>query len=479
MNPPIHILFLARAAFLAWALGATLPLASQTAPSAHLPKENPATTSQPKENRMKPSSTSAPWDLSRCIHHALAHNLRIKQQEAARDQSAVELSTARWSRLPNLNGNVGQSFNFGRALQDDNTYGDRNTQSTSFSLSTGIPLFTGLRIPHTIALQKLNLKAAVEDLKKAQEDISIQVTSAYLQILFQEELVKVAQNQVALSREQLHRIEAFFANGKASKAEVSEAQARLAQDELSAVQADNNYQLALLELSQLLELPSPEGFSIATPDETAAFSPLSAPEDIYAEAVLRKPDIQAARYRLEGATHSVRIAQSAWYPQLSFGAGIGTNYYKLSGMENPSFSSQWHRNLSKYLQFSLSIPLFNRFETRNRVKSARIQRTALSWQLEESQKTLYKEIQQAYYNAVASESKYRSSRAASEASEDAFLLMSEKHANGQASATEYDEARTRWMQAISENIQAKYDYLFRTKILDFYRGVPLALPTDE
>lgn len=425
------------------------------------------------------TSASQPWDLSRCIAYALAHNLHIKQQESARDQSAVELSTARWSRLPSLNGNIGQSFNFGRALQDDNTYGDRNTQSTNFSVGTNVPLFTGLRIPHTIALQKLNLKAAIEDLKKAQEDISIQVTSAYLQILFQKELVQVAQNQVNLSREQLHRIEVFLANGKASEAEVSEARARVAQDELSAVQTDNNYRLSLLELSQLLELPSPEGFAIVSPDEEASFSPLSLPEEIYAEAVLHKPAIQAARYRLEGATHSLRIAQSAWYPQLNFGAGIGTNYYRLSGMDNPSFSSQWNRNLNKYLQFSLSIPLFNRFETRNRVRSARIQRTSLTWQLEEVQKSLYKEIQQAYYNAVASESKYRSSRVATEASEAAFRLMSEKYALGQANATEYDEARTRWMQATSEGIQAKYDYLFRTKILDFYRGVPLALPATE
>ena len=144
-------------------------------------------------------------------------------------------------------------------------------------------------------------------------------------------------------------------------------------------------------------------------------------------------------------------------------------------MENSSFSSQWHQNFNKYLQFSLSIPLFNRFDTRNRVKNARIQRTALSWRLEESKKTLFKEIQQAYYNAVAAESKFESSRTATDASEASFRLMSEKYANGKANATEYNEARTNWMKATSDMIQAKYDYLFRTKILDFYKGVPLAL----
>lgn len=422
-----------------------------------------------------PSLAQEQWDLKKCIDYAIEHNLSIKQQEATRDQNAVELNTAKWSRLPNLNGSVGQSFSFGRGLQADNTYADRNTQNTNFSLSTNVPLFTGLQIPNNIALSKLNLKAAIEDLNKAKEDISIQVTSSYLQILFDKELSKIAHTQVELSRELLKLKEAFFKNGKASEADVYEARARVAQDEMSAVQADNNYQLALLDLSQLLELPTPEGFSIISPNVEDNFETLSSPEDIYTDAVLNKPGIKAAQFRLQGAAKSIRIAQSAWYPQLNFGAGLSTNYYSISGTDNASFSSQWHQNLSKYLQFTLTIPLFNRFETRNRVKNARIQQSALSWRLEESKKTLFKEIQQAYYNAVAAESKYTSSRTATESAEASFRLMSEKYANGKATATEYNEMRTNWMKATSDMVQAKYDYLFRTKILDFYKGIPLTL----
>ena len=415
------------------------------------------------------------WSLQKCIEYAIEHNLSIKQQEASRNQSEVELNTAQWSRLPNLNGNVGQSFNFGRALQADNTYGNRNTASTNFSLGTNIPLFTGLQIPNSIALAKLNLKAATEDLKKAKEDISIQVASYYLQALFNEELSKVAQNQVKLSQEQLDRKVAFFKNGKASEAEVYEAKSRLAQDEMSAVQADNNYRLALLDLSQLLELPTPEGFTIAEPPTVEMNVQLSLPDEVYSQAMTNKPSIKAAQYRLEGAEKSIRIAQSGYYPQLSFGAGLSTNYCNMSGIEMASFSSQWHQNFNKYLQFSLSIPLFNRFATRNRVKSARIQKNALQWRLEESKKTLYKEIQQAYYNALAAEAKYRSSQSASEASEASFKLMSEKYANGKATATEYNEVRTLWMKALSDHIQARYEYIFRSKILDFYKGEPLEL----
>ena len=415
------------------------------------------------------------WDLQRCITHAIEHNLSIKQKEAARNQSEVELNTAQWSRMPNLNGNIGQSFNFGRALQADNTYGNRNTRNTNFSLGTNIPLFTGMQIPNNIALSKLNLKAATEDLAKAKEDISIQVASYFLQVLFNEELTKIARNQVALSQEQLDRKIAFFRNGKASEAEVLEAKSRLAQDQLSLVQAENNHQLALLDLSQLLELPSPEGFQINVPDIDNFSAHLTLPEEVYAQAMMNKPAIKAAQYRLQGAEKSIKIAQSGYYPQLSFGAGIGTNYYHLSGIENAPFSTQWDQNMNKYLQFSLSIPIFNRFQTRNRVKSARIQHTALSWQLEESKKALYKEIQQAYYNALAAESKYKSSQSANESAEASFRLMSEKYANGKASATEYNEMRTAWMKALSDGVQAKYEFVYRSKILDFYKGVPLTL----
>ena len=417
------------------------------------------------------------WDLEKCISHAIENNLNIKQQEASKEQSAVELSTAKWSRLPDLNGGDSHSFNFGRSIQADNTYKSLNTQNTSFNLNTSIPLFTGLKITNNIALAKLNLKAATEDLNKAKEDISIQVASAYLQVLFNEELAQVAHIQVELSKEMLVQKEEYFKNGKASEAEWLEAKSRVAQDQLSAVQADNNYKLSLLDLSQLLELPSPENFSIVSPtaEMEEYMESISSPADIYNQAILFKPSIKAAQYRLEGAAKSVKIAKSAYFPQLSFGAGLSTNYYKVAGMKNSLFGSQLRDNFSQYLGFQLTIPIFNRFGTRNQVRSARIQQNTLNWQLEDSKKALYKEIQQAYYNALGAESRYQSSITADKAAEASFNLMKEKYAEGKANATEYNESRTSWMKAISEKLQAKYDYIFRTKILDFYKGVPLTL----
>lgn len=416
------------------------------------------------------------WSLRRCIDYAIEHNINIRRTANAVEQSAVEANSAKWARLPNLNGSAGQSWNWGRtqtAVKNEDTgdystvYVNTNSQGSNLNLSTSIPLFTGLQIPNQYALAKLNLKAATADLAKAQEDIAINVASAYLQVLFNQELQQVAESQVELSLQQQARITRLADMGKASMAEVAEAKARVAQDQMTAVQARNNYELALLDLSQLIELESPEGFLLESPDVSFALQQLTPPDEIYQTALVNKPAIQAAEYRLEGSKHSIRIAQSAYYPQLNLNGSLGTNYYSTI---NRTFRQQMGDNFSKYVGVSLSVPIFNRFSTRNRVRSARLQRDNYELQLTETKKTLYKEIQQAWYNAVAAESKYSSSHTAAEAGAESFRLMSEKYENGKANAVEYNEAKQNLMRAQSDELQAKYEYLFRSKILDFYKG---------
>ena len=394
------------------------------------------------------------WSLRRCIDHAIEHNIDIRQAANMAEQSAVEVNTAKWARLPNLSGGANQSWNWGRTQTavPDETTGDYSTvyvntasNGTNMQLSTSIPLFTGLELPNQYALAKLNLKAATADLEKAKEDISINIASAYLQVLFNQELHEVALGQVELSLQQCKRIEGLAGVGKASSAEVADAKARVAQDRMTAVQTENDYRLALLTLSQLIELESPEDFVLESPSTAIAPSPITPPDDIYQTALTGKASIQAAQYRLEGSKRSVRIAQSGYYPQLSLNGSLGTSYYSTI---NRTFRQQMGDNFSKYLGVSLL-------------------------QLDNAKKTLYKEIQQAWYNATAAESKYTSSHAAALASEESFRLMTQKFENGKANAVEFNEAKQNLMKAQSDELQAKYDYLFRTKILDFYKGVPI------
>ena len=417
--------------------------------------------------------------MRRCIDYAIGHNINIRQSDNAAKQSEIEVNTAKWARLPNLNGSANQSWNWGRtqtAVPDEETgdystvYVNTSSNGTNLSLSTSIPLFTGLQLPNQYALAKLNLKAAVADLEKAKEDISINIASAYLQVLFNQELRDVAQGQVELSQEQCNRIERLAQMGKASAAEVADARSRVAQDRMTLVQTDNDYHLSLLDLAQLIELDSPEGFVLEAPQDTLELQLLANPEDIYNEALVNKPAIQAAKYRLEGSKHSIRIAQSGYYPQLSLSGSLGTSYYSTI---NRTFSQQMSDNFNKYVGISLSVPLFNRLATRNQVRAARLQRENYALQLDDAKKTLYKEIQQAWYNATASRAKYTSSHAAMLASAESFQLMARKYEGGQANAVEYNEAKQNLMKAQSDELQAKYEYLFRTKILDFYRGIPL------
>lgn len=412
------------------------------------------------------------WTLRQCIDHAIANNINIKRQETNVKSQEVSLTSAKNNRLPSLNASAGQSFNFGRGLTIDNTYANRNTQSTSFNIGADVPIYTGGQISNNIKARKLDLQAAIVDLQYAKDNISMQVASAYLEALFQKDLLEVSRQQAELSKAQERRINILFQNGKCAETDLAEIQASVANDELSLTQQQNSYTLALLTLSQLLELPSPEGFDIARPEIlNPENTVLTDPNQIYAEASLIKPQIEAENIRLQSAERNIRIARSGYYPNINLGVGMGTNYYKTSGFPAASFNDQMRDNLNKSISLSLSIPIFNRFSTRNQIRSAKLQYQNQQLQLDETHKSLYKEIQQAYYNALAAQKQCVSSMQAEKASTMSFNLMEKKYTAGKATATEYQESKNALFKATTNRLQAQYTFLFRQKILDFYRGI--------
>ena len=417
------------------------------------------------------------WSLRQCISYALEHNITVKQQDVTKQQREIDLNTAKNSRLPDLNGSASQNWSFGRGLTSENTYSDTNTSSTSFSLGTSVPLFSGLKIPRTIELNKLNLEAATADMEKARNDISVQVAQAYVQILYDLEMRDVAQRQISIDSMQVARLKEMYRNGKASGVDVAQQEATLAQSRLTYTQADNDCRLAVLALTQLLELPSPEGFAIIRPnagviDPSAGAVPPS-PDEIYQEAITFKPEIKAELYRLKSTEMNIKIAQSALLPTLSLNAGIGSNYYKTSGFKAESFGRQMRNNFSQYIGLSLNVPIFNRFATRNSIRSAKLERETQQLQLDNVRKNLYKEIQQAYYNTIAARAKYESSMEASRSNKAAFDLMSAKYEYGKANITEFNEAKNNWLKAESDLVIAKYEYVYDTSLIDFYRGKEL------
>ncbi|MCQ2237472.1 MAG: TolC family protein [Bacteroidales bacterium] len=242
---------------------------------------------------------------------------------------------------------------------------------------------------------------------------------------------------------------------------------------MALVKAQNDYELALLDLSQQLELPSPDGMEVETPSvDLLKLSPTS-PEQIYAEALLCRDDIKAAQYREQSAQETIDAAKGGHIPTLSLSGGVNTSAVSVSGYDNADYSKQFKDHLDKQFSLSLSIPIFSRFSTTNRVKSAKIDRASYALAIDQAKKTLYKEIQQAYYNATSAQAQYDASVTAQEAAKEALEMQSKKFSAGRITQTEYNEALNSWTKAEADMVQAKYSFAFAVKILDFYRGAEM------
>ena len=427
---------------------------------------------------------TAPWSLEACINYAYANNLQLKQKMEEQEARKVELHTSKHSWLPAVNANMGQSFQFGRSTSKSGVIVDQNAANTTFNINLDMPIFDGFKIPNDIAARKLDLQAAIESFNKAKEDLAVNIASYYLQVLYNKELQRVAQLQVDLDKEQVNKTEAMVNAGKVPLSQLYDIKAQLARDEVTLTEATNNVQLALLDLAQSLELErSDRSFDVVTPQITDAvaenMSSILPPETIFDQAVTFKPQIKEQEYLLESQKRMLKVAQAGYYPKLNFGASYSNGYYHTSMggefADTRSFGDQLKQNGQKIVGFSLSIPLFNRFQVRNSVRSARIGINNQQLLLENSKKTLYKEIQQAYYNATAAQEKYTASDKSVASSREAFSYAQARYEAGKSTVFEFNEAKTKYAQSLAEQAQAKFDFIFRAKILDFYRGTPLKL----
>ncbi|MDR1895490.1 MAG: TolC family protein [Prevotellaceae bacterium] len=416
------------------------------------------------------------WKLEDCILYAIEHNISIKQIELQTKNAEIEVNTSQMSRLPNLNAGLGQNWNFGRTQTQSGLYENQSQSNTSLSISSSMPLFTGFRIPNEIEKSKLELQAATQNLEKAKEDLSLNIASLFLQVLFNKEILKINRDQLELSQSQTARIEALVDAEKAPVSQMYDIEAQIANDRVSVIQAENNLKLSLLDLAQSLELENSVDFDVAAP-EFDIDANILLPHAVFDNAVEQKPVIKELQFRVESAERTLKIAKSGYLPSLSLSMGYSTNYFYLNNRNyvNRSFADQFKNNAGEYIGLNLNIPIFNRFTVRNQVRSAQINIENQQLSLENAKKTLYKEIQTAYMNAVAAQEKYRAAGQAVKSTQESFKYAREKYEAGKSSIFEFNEIKTRFVKSQSEEVQAKYDYIFRTKILDFYNGIQLKL----
>ncbi len=410
--------------------------------------------------------------LEECIEIALQNNRNVKQQELSRQNRAILYNQARADLLPNLNASVGQNFVFGRSIGLDNTYQNTNSSQTSFGISSEVTIFDGLRMKHNIDAKRAELNASEADLEKIKEDIVMSVSTAFLQVLMNKELLRISEEQIELTKANIARRTELVKSGKMAQGELYELEAQQAQEELNRVQADNNLKLALLDLAQIMEMEDLRNLDVSAPPAETLIgkSPLMTSDVVYESALINRPEIRGANYRLETSRKEVLMSKSQRYPSLSFGANFGTGYYNMGGRPNDAFATQLRNNMSNSLGFTLRIPIFNRFQTRNNIRSAEIAVQNSLIEIDKTKIELRKRIEQAYFNALGAQTRWQAAQKSIKANEEAYRFAEQKFENGRANSYELFQAKSNLTQALSEETQAKFDYAFRLKILELLKN---------
>lgn len=420
------------------------------------------------------------WDLQKCFEYAIENNLQIKRQEVNSQYNENQLKQAKDNKLPNLNAQVGNDFSFGRSLTYDNTYDNINSTSVSGYLGTDLTIFNGMTLTNTVKQRELDLQVTLQELQKTKDDIMLSIAAEYLQILFAEEVIEVTKANIEVTKYQIERTKQLVDAGSLAKGALLEIEAQLAREELQLVNNQNDIQLSYLNLYQFLDLPIEESFKIEKPKlpEIQANLTVMNAFDVFNNAVNVRPEIKAAQLRVQSALTQLEIAKGNKYPALSFGGNIydqyNNQYNDVTG-NKISFGEQVNNNWRASLGFTLNIPIFNRFQVKNSITNSELQIEDYKYQLQTARNVLRKDIELVYTNALAAFNRYISTQKAVDSMKEAFRYTEEKFNVGMINSVEYNQSKNNLTVAQSDLLQAKYEYIFRTKILDFYNGVPITL----
>lgn len=431
------------------------------------------------------------WSLEECISYAIENNIQIKQQVIQAEYQKNTLDLSKLKLLPTINGSATQNYSFGRAL-DQTTYqytDHQNVQSNNFYLGGNMNLFNGLQNLNTINSNKYGLLASEEDLKNIKDNIALSVALNYLQILLNKELVAATENQLGITRQQIEKSKKLVDAGSVARGNLLQIQAQAAQEELQLINIKNQLEISFLNLTQLLELKTSEGFEIIVPEihvDTNAIITGNI-DEIFEVAQGRRPDVKSSEYKLTASEYDFKVAQGGRSPRLSLSHSFSTGYSdirkKVLGIDPSagpiygkySFASQINDNINYGIGLSLNIPILNGWQVNKNISNSRLAIESSQFELERTKKQLYKSIQQAYTDAVAALKKYNASGKAVASTEESFRYTEQKFNVGMITPVDYNAAKTQLLNAESDMAQAKYEFIFKTKVLDFYKGIPLNL----
>jgi outer membrane protein len=414
------------------------------------------------------------WTLKECVDQALKKNISIQQNKLSLELAKKDVSIAKGNFLPDLNAGSSGRFGFGSII--DNITNERistDNFNASFDISSGVTIFNGFRNTNTFKQAQLGVESSLLDLSKIENDISLSVVNSYLTVLFAKENLEVAKVQAEISGKQIEAASARFEAGSIAKGELLNFKSTAANDLQSLIIQENALDLALLNLAQLLQEPI-ENFDVAPLDADSPSANLLYQNSsvVYEKSLDYMPEIARAELDIDNADFNIMLAKSAYLPSLSAFAGMGTGYSHSFNeiFSNDYFSKQLNDNLGYNIGVSLNIPIFNRFQTKNSVARSHINKEISETRLEDQKLQLKQTIEQAFLDVKSAIKTFEAAKISVEAQQEAFKNAKERYNYGAMTLFDFDLVRTRFVTAESLMIRSKYDYIFKTKVLQFYSG---------
>ena len=421
------------------------------------------------------------WTLNECIDYALENNINIKRNKEFVEISKVDANDAKGNFLPGLAASSNGNFNAGLSPDQEGILKNTNNFSSSFNLSSGGTIFNGYRNLNIYKQAKLGIEASKLDLQKIEDDISLFVVNAYLNILFAKENLEVAQTQLEISQKQIEITQAQVDAGAKPKGDLLDAESTVAADAQNVVTQENALDLALLSLAQLLQV-STDNFEVATIDiGSPSIATLYENSNmVYEKALENRAEISRAKLAVDNAELNIEIAKGAYLPTLSYNLGVSTSYfYQFNNLFptqiNKSFIDQFSDRFQYGGGISLNIPIFNRNQTKANVNRSIINKKIREFDLENEKLQLKETIERAYLDAKSATKSFEVAKISLDAQKEAFKNAEERYNLGAMTSFEFDQVRSRLVNAESTLIRSKFDYIFKTKVLEFYFGEEIVL----
>lgn len=446
------------------------------------------------------------WTLQQCVDYALKNNISIKQSELSAESNAAQELQSKLGLLPNLNGFATHQYNFGQTIDRyTNTFASSRVQSNNFGASAQLTLFNGLTNYNQIKQNEYTSEASKFDAEKTKYDITMNIVTAYLQVLYNQEFLYIAKNQVSITEQQVERTKKLVDAGSVARGNLLTIESQLASEQLQLVNAQNNHDLALLNLALILNVEKPGGFRIQKPVLNLPPESVLAitPDQVFELSAEKMPEIKSGELKLKSAEQALSASKGGYYPSLTFSASIATGYsglrkdyldpqtvgyqpyYDLNqelllqpitqyqSTPTQAFGKQFSGNVNKSIGFNLNLPIFNGWQVQTNIKRSKISVMNAKLNYENTRNVLRKNVYQAYADAQAGLKKYYANQKAVSALTESFKYTEQRYNVGLVNTIDYNDAKNKLNKSESDLLQAKYEYVFKTKILDFYQGKPL------